>query len=216
MVIRDLPNLKENTVIVPSRTVLFKENDFSKDIYIVKRGKIRIVKKIGSRQVQLMVVDAGGIFGEISMFDNGPRTATAIAAEDTELIKLTPALFQDSMKTIPEWFMVIARVLSQRIRQTDNRLGFSGPLVNEVNVSSILLYLASGNKEPEGLNLTEVEKTLAELLSIPINDMELVFSSLAKKKIIEVAQDKLKISSLDTLSGHLELLRKQLAESFII
>ncbi|MBL8029621.1 MAG: Crp/Fnr family transcriptional regulator [Fibrobacteres bacterium] len=216
MVIRDIPNVKENTVIVPSKTVLFKENDFSKDIYIVKRGKIRILKKIGSRQVQLMTVEAGGIFGEISMFDNGPRTATAVAAEDTELIKMTPALFSESLKKVPEWFMAIARVLSQRIRQTDSRLGLSGPVVNEVNVSAILLYLASGSKDNEGMILSEVEKTLSALLNIPINEMEIVFASLVKKKVVELTADKIKVSSVESLTEHLAGLRNQLSQSFII
>jgi CRP-like cAMP-binding protein len=216
MVIRDLPDSKENNVVVSAKTVLFKENDFSKDIYIVKRGKIRILKKIGSRQVQLMVVEAGGIFGEISMFDGGPRTATAVASEDSELIKMTPALFSETLKKIPDWFMAIARVLSQRIRQTDNRLGLSGPVVNEVNVSAILLYLASGNKQQEGLDLPEVEKTLSALLNIPISEMELVFSSLSKKKVIELTADKMKVPSVDVLTDHLEGLRNQLSQSFII
>ncbi len=216
MVIRDFPELKDSLIIVSANTVLFKENDFSKDIFIVKRGKIRILKKIGARQIQLMMVEQGGIFGEISMFDNGPRTATAIAAEDSELIKITPVVFNDSLKNIPEWFMAIARVLSQRIRQTDSRLGLSGPIVNEANVSSIMLYLVSEKTGAFELDLSMVEKTLAELLGIPINEMQAVFDSLVKKKIIEIMAERMKVRSIEALADHLESLRKQLSQSYII
>lgn len=206
----------ENLVKIPAKTVIFKENEFTKDFYILKSGKVKLFKKVGSRNLQLSQVETGGIFGEISIIDGGPRSATAVALEDCELIKITPAEFQEGLKNIPDWFMSISRVLAQRIRITDSKLSLSGPTVNEANITAILIYLLSASEAQNGIDLEETEKTLVELLHVPLNELQESFDSLAKKKLIQLSQNLISSDSLDQLEKHLDRLRQSFASSVII
>src|SRR3989339_1988783 len=132
---------KDIRVTFPANHVIFKENEFSKDIYIIKKGRVKLFKKVGNKNVNLGLVDPGGIIGELSIIDGGPRSATAITTEPTEAEKITPVEFKKGLKNIPDWFLSIARVLAQRIRITDNKLNLTGPVVNEANITAILIYL---------------------------------------------------------------------------
>ena len=211
--IKDSPG---QVIQVPAKTVIFKENEFTKDVYIIKTGRVKLFKKLGNRTMLLSQLEAGGIFGEISIIDGGPRSATAVALEDSELVKISPADFQEGLKNIPDWFMSISRVLAQRIRLTDNRLNLSGPTVNEANICSILIYLLNGPEAQSGLSLDEVEKTLIDLLHIPQTELQETIDSLVKKKLIQVNQGNITCDSVDQIEKHLERLRQSFASSVII
>jgi CRP-like cAMP-binding protein len=171
---------------------------------------------MGNRNLMLTQVDAGGIFGELSIIDGGPRSATAVALDDCEVIKISPAEFQEGLKNVPDWFMSVSRVLAQRIRLTDSRLSLSGPTVNEANICAILIYLLSGPEAGEGISLEEVEKTLVELLHIPHTELQETFDTLVKKKLIQINQSIMKCEFIEQLEKHLERLRQSFASSIII
>jgi CRP-like cAMP-binding protein len=206
----------QNIVKIPEKGVLFRENDFSKDIYVLKSGRIRLFKKIGNKNVMLCEVEPGGIFGEISVIDAGPRSATAIASKECEAIKITPAEFKEGLKNVPEWFMAIARVLAKRLRETDKKLNLSGPLVNEANVLAILVYLFNGaDNKADGLPEQETEDTLRDLLHLPITDLQEAFDTLQNKKLISFKQNRILTDSIVALETHLEKIRKSFAASYV-
>ncbi len=205
-----------NLITIPAKTIIFKENEFSKDVFILKSGHVRLIKKIGNRNMFLTQVESGGIFGEISIFDGGPRSATAIAMDDCEVIKISPVDFLEGLKNIPDWFMSVSRVLAQRIRLTDNRLSLSGPTVNEANICAILIYLLHSPDAESGLNLEEVENTMIELLHIPHTELQETLDSLVKKRLIQINQNIINMDSINNLEKHLDHLRHSFASSVII
>jgi len=213
---KNISDKPENIVRYQAKSVIFKENEFTKDVYILKSGRVKLFKKIGNRNMLLSVVEGGGIFGELSIIDGGARSATAVALEDCEAVKITPAEFKEGLKNIPDWFLSITRVLAQRIRLTDNRLSLSGPTVNEANICAILIYLFNGAEDQNGLNLEEVENTLIELLHIPQTELQESLDSLVKKKLVAMDQGLIKTESISQLEKHLDRLRQSFASSVII
>ena len=75
---------------------LFKEGDDGDHLFVVSSGKVKLgTKSVDGRESLLMILGPGDMFGELSLFDSGPRTATATAVTDSKLL----ALGQD--KVIP-------------------------------------------------------------------------------------------------------------------
>ncbi|MFH0922100.1 MAG: cyclic nucleotide-binding domain-containing protein [Fibrobacterota bacterium] len=207
---------KENLVAFPANHVIFKENEFTKDIYILKKGRIKLIKKVGNKSFQLGLVEPGSILGELSIIDNGPRSATAITTEPCEAVKITPKEFKEGLKNIPDWFLSIARVLAQRIRLTDNKLNLTGPVVNEANITAILIYLFHGCKDNSGLSLEDVERTLVELLHIPLNELSEAMENMQKKRLITIIQGKIQTDNIALLEGHLDKLRHSFKTSSLL
>ncbi|OGS37446.1 MAG: hypothetical protein A2293_10965 [Elusimicrobia bacterium RIFOXYB2_FULL_49_7] len=212
-----MKELGQNLVSIPENTILFRENDFSKDVYILKTGKIHLYRRMGNKIVMLSEVEPGGILGEISVIDSGPRSATAVAVKPCTAIKITPSEFMEGLRNVPEWFMSIARILAQRLRETDKKLNLSGPLVNEANMAAILMYLFhdASNRE-QGLSLQEVEDTLMELLHLQINEIQEVFDSLEKKKLLSFKQNKVRVEDVKALEAHLEKIRMTFSTSLVV
>lgn len=95
-------------------------------LYIVTQGILHVRRQAEGRQVLLGRIEAGGFFGEISLFDPGPTTAAVVAATSGELVQLSRAQLQEFAQRSPA---VVVNVLvgllegmAQRLRRTDERL----------------------------------------------------------------------------------------------
>lgn len=92
---------------------LFLAGEEGNEMYIVKSGKVHIV----ASGVVVEHVGPQGIFGEMAMIDGSPRSATAIAAEDTALAPVDRTTFLYMVKQNPEFALQVLQMLTARIRQ---------------------------------------------------------------------------------------------------
>ena len=90
----------------------------------VLRGSIRIsTASPQGREVVLAILGAGEIFGEMALIDNEPRSASAIAITDVELVPVTEKQFLFLVSQTPYFALKVMRVLAQRLRATNKTLG---------------------------------------------------------------------------------------------
>jgi CRP/FNR family transcriptional regulator, cyclic AMP receptor protein len=114
------PILHERTYV--SNEVIFEEGDEGLGMYIVLEGTIRISRKamIGSKEVTRL--GPGHFFGELSLLDGGPRSATAVASECSRLF----GFFRPEFLQILEKYdrigakisFQLARLSAERLRQS--------------------------------------------------------------------------------------------------
>jgi CRP-like cAMP-binding protein len=97
--------------------VVFTENSPGKEMFIIYSGKVNLYKEKQDRRVLIATVDPGDFFGEMTLVDNSPRSATAIAAEDTQLIVLDEPKFLYLLRQQPEFALVIMQKLCGTLRR---------------------------------------------------------------------------------------------------
>lgn len=97
---------------------VFKQDDAATHLYIVRSGRIQIV----TYGTILENVGAGGVFGEMALIDQAPRSAAAIAMEPTEVLELSRAQFLALVQETPEFALHIMATLANRIRKMNASL----------------------------------------------------------------------------------------------
>jgi CRP/FNR family transcriptional regulator, cyclic AMP receptor protein len=112
-----------DTKFVGAGQTLFNAGDYGESLYIVNSGEVELfIKDTAGQKIVLKVAEADDIFGEISMLDNRPRSATAKALTDTELFVLDRddllLLFQKK----PDAGLNMLASLSTMLRDADNLL----------------------------------------------------------------------------------------------
>ncbi|OFZ14407.1 MAG: hypothetical protein A2X86_06060 [Bdellovibrionales bacterium GWA2_49_15] len=107
----DITSLKANTV-------LFSEGEPSAFMYIIKRGKVQIVKEDKDTVIPISILRAQDFVGELSLFDDAPRSASAIAIEDTEVILVKKNEIRKMLNTCPEWVTNILITLCDRLKSS--------------------------------------------------------------------------------------------------
>lgn len=103
--------------------VIFEEGDFSQDLYIVVNGKIGIILGYGTANERVInSLGEGAFFGEMAIFEGAPRSATAVAEQEAELLVLGPDKFKQTIYQKPDMAFEIFRELSGRLRRREEEL----------------------------------------------------------------------------------------------
>jgi CRP/FNR family transcriptional regulator, cyclic AMP receptor protein len=92
---------------------IFLEHDPGDCLYVVHNGRVDVI----TFGTVLESVGPNGIFGEMAMIDDGPRSAAALTSEPTELAVVDKSTFLRLVREEPEFAMRVMRVLAQRIRR---------------------------------------------------------------------------------------------------
>jgi CRP-like cAMP-binding protein len=110
----------------PKDSTLFIEGMAGEVLYIIKKGKVDIIKKTPQGEVLLSSLGDGEFLGEMSLIDDSKRSATARVAEDSELVVITRKCFNDMLQGDPtitaKLLLHFLRVSAKRLRETDKRL----------------------------------------------------------------------------------------------
>ena len=94
--------------------IVYLRGDVSDYAYIIKSGRVEVRQK--GHAVETM--HAGEIFGEMGLIDGGPRTATALACGDLEVIAIKRSEFLTLVRDDEDFAIVIMRLLARRHRAT--------------------------------------------------------------------------------------------------
>lgn len=99
--------------------VLFKEGELGDELYILVEGDVRITKGLGTpEEKELNRMSGVSYFGEMSILDDEPRSASVVAETDCSLLVLRGEQLKILIHQIPEIAFEIFKVLTLRIRQT--------------------------------------------------------------------------------------------------
>ena len=103
--------------------LVFNQGDTGTEMYVVAEGHINIhLPGEGSRRVSLKDITRGEYFGELALFDDKPRSASALATTDAVLLQLTRETLGDYLRKRPHAAMAILRTMSERLRETNAML----------------------------------------------------------------------------------------------
>ncbi|MBP6219108.1 MAG: Crp/Fnr family transcriptional regulator [Oligoflexales bacterium] len=110
-------------VILEAQQILFKKGDKSDGMYIVRNGELKVfLEEASGQEVALATVPAGGMIGEMALFDNKPRSASVKAVSKAEVTFISGEDFQKLTLQIPRWFTSLMTTLVGRLRTTNDRL----------------------------------------------------------------------------------------------
>ncbi|MCX7817022.1 MAG: YihY family inner membrane protein [Syntrophales bacterium] len=114
--------LKRFGRIYPRGTYIFHEGDTGNEMYYIISGKVGIEKQAGHVKKLLMVLERGQYFGEMAAFVDTPRTASAVALEDTSLAIFHHDIVKNLLKENEEISMLMLREFSVRLKNTNESL----------------------------------------------------------------------------------------------
>src|SRR5262245_49116166 len=103
---------------VAAGSSIFREGDYGDCLYIILGGSVRIHK--GERE--LAVLGRLQTLGEMAVLDGAPRSASATALEDTQMVKVDREQFLELMRSSPEISQRIVRLLLARIREANDKV----------------------------------------------------------------------------------------------
>ncbi len=137
------------------QTIFLRGDDTDLAMFIVKSGRVRLsVTTAEGRELTIRHVAAGAIFGEISLLDDGPRSADATALTDSALLVVLRARFQKMLDGDAVFANALLRGLCARLRDTTEQLEAVALMPLEQRLARIFLQLAlAANADERRVNI---------------------------------------------------------------
>lgn len=111
---------------VPQWSVIVKQGEQGDSMYLILEGELRARLMVGGKETILSTLGPGDFFGDMSLFDHGPRSADVVANVDSTVLKISAATFDKLAKEAPElaapFLLATVRTLAARIRADNKRL----------------------------------------------------------------------------------------------
>ncbi|QQR72674.1 MAG: cyclic nucleotide-binding domain-containing protein [Holophagales bacterium] len=116
------PPLPSYTAEYAAGASIFEAGELGTEMYIVHEGRVEILAKVQGTEKQLAVLEKGDFFGEMALLEDQPRTASARALTDVQLLQINGSTFDQMLRSNPEIAVRMMRKLSRRLRETDRQL----------------------------------------------------------------------------------------------
>jgi CRP/FNR family transcriptional regulator, cyclic AMP receptor protein len=140
---------------VARNDVLFHQGDAAAELFGIVSGRIAILTKSpDGRESLVAVLEEGSLFGELALFDDGPRSADARALEPTQLLVVEYTAVREAIEAHPAVLWVIVRMFARRLRATDDSLADAVFLDVPARTAKRLLEIA-GDAEQFRLPMTQ-------------------------------------------------------------
>lgn len=105
--------------------ILFNDGEKANSLYIIQKGQLRLYKPKGKGFIEIAVLRAGEVIGEMAYFDQtggGKRSCAAMAMVSSEVIEISFTAFAKTMSGLNPWFKTIINTLADRLRSTNARV----------------------------------------------------------------------------------------------
>lgn len=103
-------------------SIIFEENSIGKEMYIILSGNVKVIKEKGDVETVIATLGEGDFFGEMSLFDNYPRSATVKAEGNVSLLEINQKNFLKKISKDPSLVFRMLEKMSHRIRKTDDKI----------------------------------------------------------------------------------------------
>jgi len=186
--------------------VIFSEGEPGTEMYLIKSGRVKVIRSEKSGTKVLSILGAGSLFGEMALIEAKPRSATVMAMEKTEVLVLT---FNDLERIIsgkPEFLFRLIQVLCKRIRFTTCQVRNFSIKSTPGRTADLLLMLAdSCNYDPEKTDRIKLGIGALEISQMTGVEKEAIDSTLREFQsnglIAIEGTDSLSITNLDGLKS---------------
>ncbi len=187
--------------------VLFRQGDEGTALYIILQGRIKISVSRRMDTVTLAILGEGEFLGEMALLDDLPRSADAVALEDSQLYALNRKDFLSFLKGSDNAVRAVLSSLSMRLRRTDKLLAemcflnLSARLINKL-VELAESIIGGGEKKP-ACSLKISQQELGDTLGVSRESINKELKVLRSKGYISTSRNSITIHDLELLKKHM-------------
>lgn len=160
--------------------VIFQEGSHGDVMYVIREGRVLIKRDhAGGRTIALTEMGPGDLFGELAIFDEEVRSATAECIEPTKVVALTSGDVQRVLARNSEIAFKLIKQLSKRIRAANSRIGDQYFQSTEGRIVNVVLGLAEQQNDGAVMAGTFVRANQSEIAQLASTSRETVSRFLA-------------------------------------
>jgi CRP-like cAMP-binding protein len=194
--------------------MIFAEGEPADEIFIIRKGLVKIAKVTKKGEILLEIIKPGAIFGEMALLESKPWSASAVAHEQCDLMVVNQANFDHLIKTQPQLITKLITVLAERIWICYRKLintQINDPLYRMYDMLLIQLENLRVNVAVKGPYMFEFgTKELLNMIGLPADESLDALNKMMKSSFVKLEQNKLIVQDVFEFSKHVSFIHKKL------
>ncbi len=206
--LRDMLSAQATEISLAQSETLFEQGDEGDALYAILDGTLEVsFLAMSGRKLTLTLMRPGEVFGEIALFDNGPRTATIAAAEPSRVLRVRRNDVMKQVRQQPDLAEDLIRLAGLRMRWMGSQLNEQVFLPMPIRLARKLLHLSDLQDNPsERITLSQSE--LAEFVGATREAVSKTISGWKRDNVVEASRGGILIQDFSAL--------RELADSDLI
>lgn len=189
--------------------VILRRGEKGEEVHFLTEGRVRVYDySLSGHSTQYAELGAGTIFGELSVFDDLPRSAYVVALESSTVAALPGAEFREFLEKNPEVSWKLFKLLAGIIREADRRIAILSSLKAKTRIGAELLRLArreAGNRDSAVISPVPSYPDLAVRCCTVRDHVSRCIGELRRKELLQREASLLRIVDLRKFASHCEL-----------
>ena len=188
----------------PAGTVLFREGDPGGEMYVIQRGSVSISARVGAVEKVLTTLGQGEFFGEMSILNRAPRSATAACVEDCQLLVVDARTFEAMVRASSEIAVRMIQKLAGRLAEADRQI--ENLLLRDAR-SRVVHFVSGAAGRSNGAPFDLPQAEVAARLDVDARAVGEVLRTLERAGLLAGTEGAWKVPDVDRLRHFLDLLQ---------
>jgi len=186
-------------------STVFRQGDPGGSLYVIRAGKVRVLKDSHGRQRMVTTLGPGDFFGEMAVVTGRPRSATVEVLEEVELLKVPADKLQEMVTGAGEVAIRLIQHLAERLEQANR---FIDVLLEDDITARVVLEMQELLQSAEGSTAPDItDQELALKLGIDKNAVRAALRRLRRVGVVEVSSGFVLVKDADRLAEFLDFIR---------
>ena len=198
--------------LYPDNTMICCEHEPGNELFIIQAGKIKITKMIENKEVLLAVLKEGDIFGEMSLLENKPRSASGIAYGETSIMAVNKENFKNMISTQPQLVTKLISLLAERTwvvyRQFTN-LQIGSKIGRTYDILLIQLEKNKIQIQPKVQHKFEFgPNELMNMAGLPVAEGKAIIQEIFANKKFQIEDGKITVTDIEEIKKQVDYYKK--------
>ncbi len=197
--------------------IIFAEYEPGDSFYLIQAGRVKISKIVGDLEKTIDILQPPEIFGEMSILEGAPRSATAQAIDVVKVLEFNRANFEVLMMGNPQIALRLLKLFTKRIWDQKRRFMILTLDDPQAKVADVFLMLAEtsaavstgGEQEGEKREFKVTVEDVAHWAGISIQEAQTVLGHFANQRRVELFQDRIVVRNISDFSRFVNSRRKK-------
>jgi CRP-like cAMP-binding protein len=190
---------------LPGGATVFRQGDPGGSLYVIRAGRVRVLKESNGRRRMVTTLGPGDFFGELAVVTGQPRSATVEVLEDAELLRVPADKLEEMISGRGEVAIRLIRHLAERL---DGANRFIDLLLEDDLTARVILSIRESLDAAEGSAAPDItEADLALQLGVEKNDIRGALRRLVRVGVLEVSSGFVLVKDGVRLEEFLEFIR---------
>jgi CRP-like cAMP-binding protein len=195
-----------------SGDIIFSEYEIGDTFYLIQSGRVQLVKLVGDIERTLDVLQPSEMFGEMAILENSPRSATAIAMDEVNVLEFNSQNFEILLLGNPQIALKLLKMFCKRIYDSKRRFMILTLPDPQTKVADVFLMLdetvADIDKTNEHREFKTTVEGVAHWAGMSVNEVRDVLGHFANQRRIEIFPDRITVKNINDFARYVSSRRK--------